>query len=341
MIDPGARDAGLRSVERRASAGYPQHPARLGDRGGELAALVPRANSVGLDRRLHLERDTSPAHHGPGRQGCDPHRLADWGWAGGSNFAYVIADAQDDSGSLAGAERWRRRLHLGCPLVYSVRIRAHLYFVETSDCTFGWQRLARLMLRSRSARHRPACTPPRRAAARPGRPPSPPRSSGAGVRPRRSLPGSDPRPPPARLVRPSPKKRANALPGAPAAERRQVQLEHEAAERRRVERTGMVGRGDDRQRMAIEPGEQFVDLPHLPARARGGAVEQQRVGFVEQQHTVAVTRLGKSGGDLRLCLADPLRQQIGRTLDYQRAIECAGEMVRERGLAGAGRAGEQ
>jgi hypothetical protein len=58
----------------------------------------------------------------------------DWGWAGGSTFAYVIADAQDASTEPEGVERWRRRLHLDCPIVYSQRVREHLYLVETSDC---------------------------------------------------------------------------------------------------------------------------------------------------------------------------------------------------------------
>ncbi len=60
----------------------------------------------------------------------------EWGWAGGSTFAYVVSDAQDASSSPAGAERWRRRLNLDCPVAYSLRIRAHLYLVETSDCPF-------------------------------------------------------------------------------------------------------------------------------------------------------------------------------------------------------------
>lgn len=61
---------------------------------------------------------------------------ADWGWAGGSTFAYVATDAQDASGSLAGAEQWRQRLHLDCPVAYGQRIRAHLYLIETRDCPF-------------------------------------------------------------------------------------------------------------------------------------------------------------------------------------------------------------
>ena len=60
----------------------------------------------------------------------------DWGWAGGSTFAYVVADAQDASSSSAGAERWRHRLRLDCPVAHGLRIRAHLYLVETSDCPF-------------------------------------------------------------------------------------------------------------------------------------------------------------------------------------------------------------
>ena len=60
----------------------------------------------------------------------------DWGWAGGLTFAYVVADAQDASSSSAGAERWRNRLRLGCPVAHGLRIRAHLYLVETSDCPF-------------------------------------------------------------------------------------------------------------------------------------------------------------------------------------------------------------
>jgi hypothetical protein len=62
---------------------------------------------------------------------------ADWGWAGGSTFAYVVSDAQDDSASDAGAERWRKRLNLDCPVAYGQRIWRGLYLIETSDCPFG------------------------------------------------------------------------------------------------------------------------------------------------------------------------------------------------------------
>lgn len=60
----------------------------------------------------------------------------DWGWAGGSTFADVVADAQDTSSSSADAELWRHRLRLDCPVAHGLRIRAHLYLVETSDCPF-------------------------------------------------------------------------------------------------------------------------------------------------------------------------------------------------------------
>lgn len=61
---------------------------------------------------------------------------ADWGWAGGSTFAYVIADARDDSSSIEGAERWRARLKLDCPVSGSQRIWHGLYLIETTDCPF-------------------------------------------------------------------------------------------------------------------------------------------------------------------------------------------------------------
>lgn len=61
----------------------------------------------------------------------------DWGMAGDSTFAYVITDARDDSRSSQGAERWRQRLKLDCPVVDSQRIWSGLYLVETSNCPFN------------------------------------------------------------------------------------------------------------------------------------------------------------------------------------------------------------
>jgi len=61
---------------------------------------------------------------------------ADWGWAGASTFAYVITDARSNSSSPAGAEAWRQRLKLDCPVTSSQRIWGNLYLVETTDCPF-------------------------------------------------------------------------------------------------------------------------------------------------------------------------------------------------------------
>ncbi|WP_206238875.1 hypothetical protein [Novosphingobium terrae] len=61
---------------------------------------------------------------------------SDRGWAGGSTFSYVIADRLDDSRSTDGAERWRKRLKLVCPVSASQRIWRGLYLIETTDCPF-------------------------------------------------------------------------------------------------------------------------------------------------------------------------------------------------------------
>lgn len=58
------------------------------------------------------------------------------GWVGRSDFAYVISDARDDSSSIEGAERWRTRLKLDCPVSVSQRIWHGLYLIETTDCPF-------------------------------------------------------------------------------------------------------------------------------------------------------------------------------------------------------------
>jgi hypothetical protein len=69
--------------------------------------------------------------------GCHHHRLGGLGLGRRIDFAYVITDAQDDSLSAAGAERWRRRMRLECPVTASQWIGWGLYLVETSDCPFN------------------------------------------------------------------------------------------------------------------------------------------------------------------------------------------------------------
>lgn len=123
--------------------------------------------------------------------------------------------------------------------------------------------------------------------------------------------------------------------------RPQIQLEDETPQRRRIERAGVIGCGDDRKWMPVQPREQFVHLPDFPAVMGSGSVEQQRIRLVEQQHRLVPPRLGKGFRDLCLGLADPFRQQVRRALDDQRSIERTREMMRHRGLAGAGWTGQQ
>ena len=103
----------------------------------------------------------------------------------------------------------------------------------------------------------------------------------------------------------------------------------------------MVGRRDHRQRVPVEPGEQFVDLPHFPARLRRRPVEEERIRLVEQQHPAPPPCLGKGIGDVRLGLADPFGQQVRRALHHQRPIEPPRQVPGERRLARARRPGEQ
>lgn len=119
-----------------------------------------------------------------------------------------------------------------------------------------------------------------------------------------------------------------------------IQLEHESSRCGRIEPVRVVGGGDHRQGVAIEPGQHLVHVSRFPTVTGRGAIEKQRIHLVEQQHLTPITGLGERLGDLSLGPADPAREQIGGPLDRQRPIDRTGEMVRQRRLARSRRPGE-
>ncbi|MBE9604960.1 hypothetical protein IAI18_08785 [Acetobacteraceae bacterium H6797] len=66
-----------------------------------------------------------------------------WGTAlTGGNDAYLIADSQDRSMTIEGAEAWRPRMELACPIVATMRLRPGVYLVATYDCPLDAPALA-------------------------------------------------------------------------------------------------------------------------------------------------------------------------------------------------------
>ena len=117
----------------------------------------------------------------------------------------------------------------------------------------------------------------------------------------------------------------------------QPHLEDESPQRRRIEVLTEVRGAGERERMALHPGQHFVDLAHLPAPVRGPPIGEQRVCFVEDEKCLGVARFGERGRDLLLGLADPGRQKIGRPLLQDLEAKALCEVARERALAGPGR----
>jgi len=59
-----------------------------------------------------------------------------WGMAGSENDSYLISDKLDDSSDIAGAERWRIRMGLGCPIAATARMWKGVFIVTTYGCPF-------------------------------------------------------------------------------------------------------------------------------------------------------------------------------------------------------------
>lgn len=59
-----------------------------------------------------------------------------WGMAGSENDSYLVSDKLDDSSDIAGAERWRTRMRLDCPIAATARMWKGIYIVTTYECPF-------------------------------------------------------------------------------------------------------------------------------------------------------------------------------------------------------------
>ena len=140
---------GLHWLEHGASARRPKRSIGTADTSGELAAgaaIQALSDRIGVVAWSAFHpRDIAAA------TGKDAVVMlwAEWGWVGGSTSTYVISDAHDESGTVAGAEKWRKRMKLDCAIEHSEWIWPALYLAETSDCQF---RLARPIKHGDSAR---------------------------------------------------------------------------------------------------------------------------------------------------------------------------------------------
>ncbi len=111
--------------------------------GPSLVLLVasPLAGTAVLDSRDGIQLAWwALGHRSELADGAVPDRIVRhwdaWGFAGLENDLYLVRDARDDSSSLAGAERWRKRLRLGCEVVATQRMRRNFYLVTTYNCNF-------------------------------------------------------------------------------------------------------------------------------------------------------------------------------------------------------------
>ena len=126
---------------------------------------------------------------------------------------------------------------------------------------------------------------------------------------------------------------------------RELDVVGEPAAERLVDRLGEV-RGQDRQAVEpLEPLQEVVDLevgePIVGGVDLGGALAEQRVGLVEQEHDVAGLGGVEDLGEVLLGLADPLRHHLRQVDLVDRQAELARDHGRAHRLADAGRAREQ
>ena len=93
--------------------------------------------------------------------------------------------------------------------------------------------------------------------------------------------------------------------------------------------------------MRLHLAQEFVHQPDLPVGVRAPAVGQQGIRFVQHQDGVEVAGFLESAGEVALVVAYIPAEQVGGAAGERLALPAFREVADERGLAGAGRPGEQ
>ena len=121
----------------------------------------------------------------------------------------------------------------------------------------------------------------------------------------------------------------------------ELELEREAAHRRRIEVLREVRRGDHDAVEVLHLLQEFVDHRHLPVPGRTVAVLKKSVDLIEEQDRVLRFRSAERIGDILFILADPLREDVAPLHHDHLAVKLAAEILDELGLARAGRPEEE
>ena len=94
----------------------------------------------------------------------------------------------------------------------------------------------------------------------------------------------------------------------------------------RIQTLHQVGGGDENALKRLHLGQQFIDLGHFPRLMRRAPIPQERIGFIQHQHRIALVGIVEHRSDALLRLANVLIQQIGRPFHQQRLLQLVGQI---------------